>query len=280
LTLKEAADELGVHYMTAYRYVRLGLMDADKIGGTWKVTPGAVAAFRMGSLRSPVAAGESAPWSDRLESRLIAGDARGAWGIIESAMTAGKELDEVYLDVLTPAMISIGERWSTGELDIAIEHRASGMAMRIIGQVGPRFARRGRARGTVITAAPPGENHTLPLAMISDLLRLEGWEVFDLGADLPAESLGSIVASDPDAAVAVGLSVSSESSLVQLAESCEAVRAAAPKLLIVAGGRAIRDDDHARSLGADNVAASSQQMSFLIQEHLVTLQRQATLQAT
>ncbi|MFT5027303.1 MAG: excisionase family DNA binding protein, partial [Ilumatobacter sp.] len=111
LTLQEAADELGVHYMTAYRYVRLGLMDADKIGGTWKVTPGAVAAFRMGSLRSPVAAGESAPWSDRLESRLIAGDARGAWGIIESAMTAGKELDEVYLDVLTPAMISIGERW-------------------------------------------------------------------------------------------------------------------------------------------------------------------------
>lgn len=273
LTLQEAADQLGVHYMTAYRYVRLGLMDADKIGGTWKVTPDAVAAFQAGSVRSPVAPGERAPWSERLESRLVAGDSRGAWGVIESAMSAGKELDQVYLEMLTPAMVSIGERWSAGELDIAIEHRASGMAMRIIGQLGHRFVRRGRPRGTVITATPAGETHMLPLAMLSDLLRLEGWEVSDLGADLPATSLGLFVADTPDA-VAVGISVSSEDCLAQLAESCAAVRAVAPKLLIVAGGRAIRDDEHARSLGADGAAASCQQMSLLIETHLASLQKQ------
>ena len=37
LTLQEAADELGVHYMTAYRYVRLGVMEASKSGGVWQV---------------------------------------------------------------------------------------------------------------------------------------------------------------------------------------------------------------------------------------------------
>ena len=37
LTLHEAAEELGVHYMSAYRYVRLGLLDAAKRGGVWKV---------------------------------------------------------------------------------------------------------------------------------------------------------------------------------------------------------------------------------------------------
>ena len=269
LTLQEAADELGVHYMTAYRYVRLGLMDADKIGGTWKVTSDAVAALKAGSGRAPVAAGESAPWSERLESRLIAGDARGAWGVIESAMGAGKELDQVYLEVITPAMVSIGDQWSAGSLDVAIEHRASGMAMRIIGQIGPRFVRRGRARGIVITAAPEGESHTLPLAMFSDLLRLEGWEVSDLGADLPAKSLGHLVAGASDIA-AVGISVSSEECLPQLTESCAAVREAAPKLLVVAGGRAIRDDDHARSLGAHDAATSCQQMSLLIEKHLAT----------
>ena len=36
LTLHEAAEELGVHYMSAYRYVRLGLLDATKRGGVWK----------------------------------------------------------------------------------------------------------------------------------------------------------------------------------------------------------------------------------------------------
>jgi methanogenic corrinoid protein MtbC1 len=106
-------------------------------------------------------------------------------------------------------------------------------------------------------------------------LRLEGWEVSDLGADLPAKSLGLLVADTPDV-VAVGISVSSEDCLAQLTESCAAVRAVAPKLLVVAGGRAIRDDEHARSLGADGAALSCQQMSLLIEEHLMTLQKQST----
>lgn len=95
LTLQEAADELGVHYMTAYRYVRLGLMDADKIGGTWEVMPDAVAAFRAGSVRSPVAVGERAPWSERLESRLVAGDAdhRSDRASVRTSWTSPRDRD-------------------------------------------------------------------------------------------------------------------------------------------------------------------------------------------
>src|SRR5690606_17133972 len=37
-TLREAADHLGVHYMTMYRYVRLGLIPAVKTAGSWRVT--------------------------------------------------------------------------------------------------------------------------------------------------------------------------------------------------------------------------------------------------
>ena len=267
LTLHEAAEELGVHYMSAYRYVRLGLLDAVKRGGVWNVQRSAVEAFRAGSDRSPVAAGERAPWSERFESRLISGDALGAWGVVEKAMASGTGLDRVYLDVLTPALVRIGERWSAGELDIAIEHRASGIAMRIIGQIGPRFVRRGRSRGLVIVAAPVGEQHVLPVAMLSDLLRLEGWEVTDLGVNLPASSLIRLMEDTPDA-VAIGLSASSPESLAALGEMCEAVRAAAPHLLVVAGGGAIEGHEHAVSLGAHQWAKTSEQMSDFIETHL------------
>ena len=37
VTLHEAAAMLEVHYMTAYRYVRLGLLPAHKAAGTWRV---------------------------------------------------------------------------------------------------------------------------------------------------------------------------------------------------------------------------------------------------
>jgi excisionase family DNA binding protein len=275
LTLQEAADELGVHYMTAYRYVRLGLLDAAKRGGTWKVEQSAIDAFRAGSDRSPVVPGESAPWAERLESRLVEGDSAGAWGVVDKAMSSGMALDAIYVELLTPAMANIGERWSTGELDVAIEHRASGIAMRIIGQIGPRFARRGRSRGVVIVAAPAGEHHALPLAMLSDLLRLEGWEVADLGVDLPAASLVYLLGETPDA-VAVGLSASSEQNLNALAEMCRVVRSERPDLLIILGGGAVRGREHALSLGADEWALTSEQMNGLIEMHRARLRTQST----
>ena len=84
VTLHEAAEMLGVHYMTAYRYVRLGLLAASKSGGVWQVEVADLAEFKAGGPSSPQPARGSqrrAPWADRLEARLIAGDAHGAWQI-------------------------------------------------------------------------------------------------------------------------------------------------------------------------------------------------------
>jgi excisionase family DNA binding protein len=278
LTLQEAADELGVHYMTAYRYVRLGQMDATKSGGVWQVRRSALDRFREQAAEAATATGPSgkggnrnrkAPWADRLESRLVAGDAPGSWSVIEAAMAAGAELDEIYLDVLTPAMVSIGERWAAGELDISIEHRATGIAMRIVGRIGPRFTRRGRARGVVALGAPRGERHALPVAMLGDLLRMRGWDVSDFGVDVPTESIVHVIRETPDL-LAVGLSVMSSEHLPALAEACAAARAADPDVLVVIGGRAVSDDEQAVALGAHARAGSSEEMHDLLVAHAAT----------
>ena len=103
---------------------------------------------------------------------------------VEAALAAGTDLQGVYLEVLSPAMASIGDRWAAGELDVATEHRASGIAHRLIGRLGPRFVRRGRTRGVVVLGTAAHERHALPLAVLGDLARSEGFEVSDLGADL------------------------------------------------------------------------------------------------
>ena len=292
LTLHEAAEVLGVHYMTAYRYVRLGLLDAEKVRGTWRVERADLDAFRthagdvragdvragdvsgdgvdgepdtLGDVdvldviasdptRDPGARRRRAPWADRLEARLVAGDSRGAWGVVEAALSAGSCLDEIYIDVLGPALTSIGCRWEKGEIDVAIEHRASVIALRMIGRLGPRFSRRGRTRGVVVVGAPQGELHSLPVAMLADLLRQRGWDVADLGGNVPTASLGRFVAGSSDQIVAVGLSVSTDTFLEPVTEAIAAVRAASASTLIVLGGAAITDLDHARSLGADQFA--------------------------
>jgi excisionase family DNA binding protein len=268
LTLHEAAEMLGVHYMTAYRYVRLGLLPARKVAGSWHVTAADVAAFQAreaGRGRAqPVADTDGAhrsgrpraPWGERLEARLVAGDTRGAWGVVEAALTAGSTLEDIYLDVLTPALTAIGERWAEGELDISIEHRASGIAMRLIGRLGPRFARRGRTRGLVVVGAPEGERHVLPLAMAADLIRQRGWEVSDLGGDLPPRSFVHAVSSAGDDLVAVAISVSIDEHLAALASTIEAIKHVVPSVLVVVGGHAIAGEEHAVALGADHYAAT------------------------
>ncbi len=86
-------------------------------------------------------------------------------------------------------MRSVGARWATGEITIADEHRATAVAQRLVGRLGLQFGRRGKSRGTVVLAAPSGDLHTLPVAMTADLLRWRGFEVSELGANTPAESV-------------------------------------------------------------------------------------------
>jgi excisionase family DNA binding protein len=278
LTLSEAAARLGVHYMTAYRYVRLGLLAAHKDGGTWRVDVADLDAFRAAASVVPDAAvggavadggdrRRRAPWAQRLSDRLVAGDAMGAWGVIEAALAAGCDLAAIHVDVLTPAMWAIGDRWEAGEIDIADEHRASAIAMRLIGRLGPRFARRGRSRGVVVLANPQGERHFLALAMLADMLRASGFDPQELGADVPAASLGHAVRS-ADELVAVCLSVSGVEHLDAVREAISAVRATGLEVPVIVGGSAVRGIIAPAELGADHLATDGRDLVELVESHV------------
>ncbi len=101
LTLIDAAEKLGVHYMTAYRYVRTGRLPAHKVGGQWQVAPEDLEAFSMAPTTVPTRR-DVVP--HLIEERLIAGDENGTYKLLEDAMASGADAEEVYLDLLSPAM--------------------------------------------------------------------------------------------------------------------------------------------------------------------------------
>lgn len=256
LTLHQAADRLGVHYMTAYRYVRLGQLSAHKEGGTWRVAIGDLDLFqgRNSSVSSDSLLRKGAPWPERLENRLLEGDQSGAWKVVEGALTAGTDPLGVYCDVIVPALTSIGNRWASGEIGVAEEHQATAMVVRLIGRLGPRFTRRGRRRGTVVLAGPSGERHSLGLAMVGDAVCQGGYIVVDLGVDLPVDAFErALAARQHIKAVCIG--VLNPAALDECREMVAAARRrldrAAPVIL---GGGAIEGDDHAHYLGADRTA--------------------------
>jgi excisionase family DNA binding protein len=263
LTLEEAAQELGVHYMTVYRYVRTGKLPGWKVGNEWRVDPGDVGLLASGeapgSARRPAGrrTGEQARRvADRLAQRLVAGDEAGAWKILDDALASGHEPEAVVDSLVAPALRLIGDRWSEGELDVGGEHVASAVCLRILGRLGPRFARRGRTRGTVILAAPPGDAHGLPTALVADLLRGRGFGVLDLGANTPAPSLGA-AAAGADRLITVGICATSRRNEAGLRAAIRAVHEAAPATPVVVGGLAVGSETSARRLGADGWTDSS-----------------------
>ena len=255
--LRDAAERLGVHYMTAYRYVRLGTLPATKVGGEWRVDAADLEELAQRPDSAPGAGGLRWPrYRSRLRDRLVSGDEAGAWAVIEQALTSGGEPREVLLELLAPVLVQIGDEWENGGLDVADEHRASSVATRLIGRLGPSFARRGRKCGVIVIGAVADDHHAIPSAILGDVLRGERFEVIDLGADTPRESFLEAVV-ERDDLVAVAISVGWDGVLENARAVTTALHERVPGIAVFLGGAAIADRRVARRLGADEYGANA-----------------------
>jgi len=247
MTIQEVADALGVHYMTAYRYVRQGRLPATRRGAEWRVHPSDVAALTTTGRRGTARADAD---SEALERRMVAGDGQGAWWLLQSHLGGGLDPSGVLTEMVVPALRSIGDRWTSGEISIAEEHRATAVAQRVIGHLGMQFGRRGKDRGTVALAAPSGDLHVLPVAIVADLLRWRGFDVLELGGNAPAAALGEAVAAERRL-LAVGIVSTVSGCDSEVALSASSVRAAVPGIPVFIGGGAVSSESHAHGMGAD-----------------------------
>jgi excisionase family DNA binding protein len=187
-------------------------------------------------------------WQGPLEARLVAGDEAGAWAVIEAVLAAGAQPDQVLLDLIAPAMRSVGTKWAEGRCSIADEHRATAVTSRLLSRLGSRFARPGVKRPTVVLAALAGDLHSLPVSMAANLLRWHGFQVVELGADTPPDAVAEAATAGP---LAIGIVSTATSALVSLPATIAAVRHAGPGVAILLGGGAISGAAQARRLGAD-----------------------------
>ena len=262
LTLHQVADRLGVHYMTVYRYIRTGRLPATKVGGEWQVAEGDVVAMET----SPTAQRRvrQRRWDDLLVQRLIAGDEQGAWHVLQDCLASGRDPDAVYLEVIGPALAAIGDGWADGTIDVAEEHVASAIASRLLGRLGPLFGRRGRRRGVLILGAPAGDLHSLPVTLLADPLRGRGFQVLDLGADVPATSWAAAVAR-VDGLLAVGICATSTDDLDAVRSTVQAIHAATDAPVFV-GGAAITDPAQVQTLGVDHVTPSADAALALVEQ--------------
>lgn len=191
IDLQTAADHMGVHYQTAYKWVRSGRLFAEVINGRYMLRRSTIAEFielrnRPTTIRVKQSRMSNEQQADRMYLALVAGDERLARSLAENLMQADS-ITRLIENVLAPAVRRIGTEWHEGLLNIWVEHRASAIVERIIGGYHP--TPRGRRRGTAVVAALSGDLHALATSMAATALRDDNWHVHHLGADMPSGDL-------------------------------------------------------------------------------------------
>ncbi len=173
---------------------------------------------------------------------------RTAVGASDGARCAAVE--HVLLSLIAPAQARVGLAWAANELTVAQEHAATAINERCVAALldDAADALPPPHRGRAVVACVDGEWHALPARLVAEVLRLRGWRVDYLGAQVPTEHLVAHVHTSGAEAVLLSSSIPSHLPTAHTAISaCQA--AGVP---VVAGGAAFGDQGrYARLMKAE-----------------------------
>ena len=148
---------------------------------------------------------------------LMARDVGAARSAIDAAIALGIPVEEIYLDVLTPALYENGRSWAVGDFSIADEHSATAVTQSVLGMLGPRMRTAPKDGRLAVVSGSPEERHALGVQMVADFLEGDGWEVLNLGPSTPAPDLARLV--DAECPDVVALSTATPAGLPGAAEA-------------------------------------------------------------
>ncbi len=181
-------------------------------------------------------------------------DFHGKPGVVElteSALEKNVSPEAIIKQGLTAGMQVVGEKFSTKEYfipDMLASAEAVGAAMDILK---PHLeASDIEGKGKIAIATVQGDIHDIGKNIVAILLRGAGYEVNDLGIDVPTEKIVEVVRLEkPDY---LGLSALLTTTMVVMGEVIEALKqnSLRDKVKVLIGGAAV-SDEYAQEIGAD-----------------------------
>lgn len=183
-----------------------------------------------------------------LRDAVLRGDEYTAVDVVVDALHDGIDAETVLLEVIGVVQASVGEDWAANRISVAQEHAATAINDRVIGTLALSTPRSPGGRGRITVACVDGEWHALPARLLAEVLRLRGFDVDYLGAQVPsAHLITHLHRTGPDA---VALSSSIATRLPTAHATISACQAAGVPVIV--GGAAFGPDGrYARLLAAD-----------------------------
>lgn len=127
--------------------------------------------------------------SDQLLTAMIHSDRSAAAALVEQALASGCEPRQVIADILDPAIVRLGRLWEDETMSLAQNFVASKIAEDTLLRCILDKADHSHSKGVVVLGNIEDDFHSLGRKTVGLFLAAAGWEVHDLGNDVPAEEL-------------------------------------------------------------------------------------------
>lgn len=182
-----------------------------------------------------------------LETLIVTGQRSGVPEAVESLLKTEPPLDVINRHII-PALDTVGDRYEEGSLFLP-QLMASAEAVKAAFEVvRARLPQGTRKKGTIILATVKDDVHDIGKNIVKMLLENYGYEVVDLGRDVPPEAV--VKAALETGAGLVGLSSLMTTTAQNIAVTVRALREAGAACKIMVGG-AVVTQDFADRAGAD-----------------------------
>ena len=193
----------------------------------------------------------------RFVTAVLGPDDTAATTLVQGLLTDGASVETLYLKLLAPAARELGERWEEDECSFVDVTVAMGRLHRVLRDLSATFQADGAGvprTGHVLLTCLPGEQHTLGLIMVAEVLIRDGFRVHVGSPWAEADLLDLIRREWFDV---VGFSAGCDSRLSNLKREITRLRAAScnPHLQVLVGGQVFSlDPALVERVGADGWA--------------------------
>jgi len=189
----------------------------------------------------------------RYITHAIQGETEQVTEQVDSYINAGKSVKDILLKMFMPALVNIGELWNKGLLNIAEEHLAVTVTISQIERITQSLIPTVQIIGTAAICTPVGEKHFIGPKVVSELMRLSGWNVHFLGTEMPTTDLVQFV-SEKGIDLLV-LSITLPENLPGVLEIIDAVKALDKSVITMIGGSGVASLDKNSLEGVDIISS-------------------------
>lgn len=194
---------------------------------------------------------ETSANAEGLRGAIIKG-MRDLAGTLAAAELSARAPLEVINEDIIPALDEVGRGFEQGKVFLPQLLMSAEAATSAFVEAKARMPKSdGESKGTVVIATVKGDIHDIGKNIVRVLLENYGYEVIDLGKDVPPETV--VDAAKTHNARLVGLSALMTTTVPAMAETIVQLRESCPDTKIVVGG-AVLTPEYAEMVGADRYA--------------------------